>query len=152
MDEIKNGISISRMSKEHLGGVCEIEKACFSTPWSLESFTYEVEKNPFSYYYVALCAGEAIAYGGMHHVIDEGQITNIAVHPDFRRLGIGRALLSRLVETSKELSITLMTLEVRSMNASAISLYEGMGFSQIGRRGKYYDNPVDDALLLGLIL
>ena len=96
--------------------------------------------------------GVAAAYGGIITVLDEGQILNIATHPDYRRRGLGDALLSRMLSDSKEKGIKFITLEVRESNAAARGLYEKKGFYQVGRLKNYYDSPREDALILKLEL
>lgn len=88
----------------------------------------------------------------MWHVLDEGQITNIAVKPEYRRFGIASALLEHLKKSAKELGIILMELEVREGNQAAIGLYKKQGFETVGRRRRYYKNPTEDAILMNLEL
>lgn len=140
-----NGISFSTLKDCYLGPVYEIEQLCFKDPWSLQSFLKELS-NPMAYYVVAIIGERVVAYGGFWHIVDEGHITNIAVHPDFRQKGIGKALLDKMIERARELDISRLTLEVRRGNKAARSLYEGKGFEYSGIRPRYYADGEDAAI------
>ena len=138
---------ITNMNRQHVTQVAELEKICFSDPWSENSIASELD-NQLSFWLVAL-EGEIVAgYIGSQTVMDETDMMNVAVHPDFRRQGIAEALVNGLVEQLKDMGSHCLTLEVRASNAPAISLYEKLGFSEIGRRKNYYRNPREDALIL----
>ena len=137
----------------HLEGAAELERLCFSSPWSANSL--ELLTNDgigVGYLCTKTVAGVespvVTAYGGMLITVDEGQITNIAVHPDYRRQGIGQELVERLCELLRERGSKGLLLEVRVSNGSAIALYEKLGFVQVGLRRNYYRNPKEDALIL----
>lgn len=134
------------MLEEHVGGIKKIDDLCFESPWSLKSFESELT-NPLAVYFVALCDEEVVGYCGYWWVFDEGQITNIAVHPDFRRNKIASALIEKMVEKCSKTDVYSLTLEVRKSNAPAISLYEKYGFKRVGLRPKYYDNKEDAVLM-----
>lgn len=148
---MKNNYSIRLMTKEDIDDVLEVEHESFSIPWSRQLFFDEAE-NSHTIYFVCHDDKEILAYGGMWHVLDEGQITNIAVKKACRRLGIASALLEQLITSSKELGITLMELEVREGNFAAIELYKKHGFAKVGKRRRYYQNPCEDAILMNLEL
>ena len=138
---------LTEMKPEHVAQVAALEKICFSDPWSERSVASELE-NELAYWLVAL-EGETVAgYIGSQTVMEETDMMNVAVHPDFRRKGIAEALVSGLVAALKEKGSRCLTLEVRASNEPAIRLYEKLGFVQIGRRPKYYRNPREDALIL----
>ena len=140
-------MTIIKMNENHVSQVAELEKVCFSDPWSENSVASELN-NKLSLWLVAV-EGDAVAgYIVSQTVMDETDMMNVAVHPDFRRRGIGESLVLGLVEKLKSLGSHCLTLEVRSSNESAISLYEKLGFTQIGRRKNYYRNPKEDALIL----
>ena len=140
-------MTIIKMNETHVSQVAELEKVCFSDPWSENSVASELN-NKLSLWLVAV-EGDAVAgYIVSQTVMDETDMMNVAVHPDFRRRGIGESLVLGLVEKLKSLGSHCLTLEVRSSNESAISLYEKLGFTQIGRRKNYYRNPKEDALIL----
>ena len=135
------------MREAHVAAVAEIEKLCFSDPWSENSVRYELT-NPLSFWLVALEGDRVAGYVGSQTVLDEADMMNIAVHPDFRRRGIAQSLVEGLVANLAEKNVRCLTLEVRASNAPAISLYEKLSFAQVGRRPNYYRNPREDALIL----
>jgi len=138
---------IINMNADHVAQVAELEKICFSDPWSERSVASELN-NPLSCWLVAEDGTSVAGYIGSQTVIDESDMMNVAVHPDFRRQGIAEALVKALVEALKERGSHCLTLEVRASNAPAIALYEKLGFGQVGRRKNYYRNPREDALIL----
>ena len=140
-------MTIEKMNAGQVAQIADLEKICFSDPWSENSIAFELE-NKLAHWLVAQ-EGEMVAgYIGSQTVLGETDMMNVAVHPDFRRRGIAEALVKRLVEDLKAMESHCLTLEVRASNAPAIALYEKLGFSQIGRRKNYYRNPREDALIL----
>ena len=143
-------ISLRYMKKEDIDGVLTVEKESFSTPWTEKLFYDEVE-NPRTVYFVAVTDnGEIVGYGGMWHVVDEGQITNIAVKKNCRGEGVGSKILESLIKWAKDNEILVIQLELREGNAAAFGLYEKYGFSVVGKRKDYYKNPTEDAILMDL--
>lgn len=138
---------IVKMEADHVAQVAQLEALCFSDPWSETSVASELT-NPLSCWLVSLENDRVTGYVGSQTVVGETDMMNIAVHPDFRRRGIAETLVIALVEELKTLESRCLTLEVRASNESAQKLYEKLGFSQIGRRPKYYRNPREDALIL----
>jgi ribosomal-protein-alanine N-acetyltransferase len=138
---------IVRMNESHVSAVAELEKLCFSDPWSENSVASEL-KNKLALWLVAEEEGRVSGYIGSQTCGDESDVMNVAVHPDFRRRGIAEALVNRLVEELKAIDSHSLTLEVRASNVPAISLYEKLGFSEVGRRKNYYRNPREDALIM----
>lgn len=136
------------MNESHVAQIAELEKICFSDPWSENSVASELN-NPLSVWLVAEENGIVCGYVGSQTVLDETDMMNIAVHPDFRRKGIAAALIAELGRLLKERGSRILRLEVRESNAPAISLYETMGFTQLGLRKNYYRNPKENALILG---
>ena len=135
------------MNAAHVAQIAQLEKICFSDPWSERSIASELD-NQLAFWLVAT-EGETVAgYIGSQTVMDETDMMNVAVHPDFRRQGIAEALIHNLVEQLTVMGSHCLTLEVRASNAPAIALYEKLGFSEIGRRKNYYRNPREDALIL----
>ena len=131
-----------------IDAVWDIEKMCFSVPWSRQSFVLEVEKNRCARYVVAEHSGAVVGYGGMWLVVDEAHITNIAVHLLFRRKGIGRAILKALMMEAHGMGIEKMTLEVRASNVEAQRLYKKLGFVEVGVRKGYYSDNAEDAIIM----
>ena len=135
------------MNESHVPQVAELEKICFSDPWSEKSVASELN-NPLSCWLVAEEDGLVAGYVGSQTVIDESDMMNVAVHPDHRRKGIAEALVVELVEALKKRESHCLTLEVRASNEPAKALYEKLGFAQVGLRKNYYRNPKEDALIL----
>ena len=142
-------MTVVPMEERHLDTLAEIEKACFHTPWSADMLREELGKGIFL---VAEQDGAVAGYVGCQTVLDEGYITNVAVSPDCRRQGIGRALVAELTERAKRAGLAFVTLEARASNAPAITLYEGAGFRRVGVRKNFYTAPAEDAVLMTLFL
>ena len=140
-------IEVREMYYEDLDEVMAIENACFAVPWTRESMHGELF-SLMKFYYVAVIDGKIAGYGGMWHVVTEGHITNIAVAPKYRRMGVGSAIVEKLMQTAKEKEMLGVTLEVRVSNTAAINLYEKNGFVTTGVRKKYYSDNNEDAYLM----
>ena len=138
---------IVKMKECHVSAVAELEKICFSDPWSENSVASEL-KNKLALWLVAEEEGTVAGYIGSQTCGDESDVMNVAVHPDFRRRGVAEALVNSLVPELNGIGSHCLTLEVRASNAPAVSLYEKLGFAEIGRRKNYYRNPREDALIL----
>ena len=140
-------IELQVMTDAHVAQVAELEKLCFSDPWSENSVASEL-KNPLSLWLVALDDATVAGYVGSQSVQGEADMMNVAVHPDYRRKGIARQLVTELVAALAKKSVHSLALEVRASNAPAIALYEQLGFIQVGLRPNYYRNPKENALIL----
>ena len=140
-------MEILHMKQCHVPAVAQLEKQCFSDPWSEKSVGEELN-NPLSLWLVAEEAGQVLGYVGSQTVLGETDMMNVAVSPARRREGIAGKLISALVEALRQQGSRCLTLEVRASNSPAICLYETLGFSQVGRRPNYYRNPREDALIL----
>ena len=145
MDKFK----ISRMTLDDLDDVIKIEELSYGEHhWSRESFVGELE-NKLSFYNCAKTQdGQCVGYMGMWKILDEAHVTNLAIHPDFRRKGIAKILLANGLEECYREKIKYLTLEVRASNSNAIALYESFGFKSLGLRKKYYQNNNEDALIM----
>lgn len=139
-------LKIDRLACEHIAGVAELERLCFCEPWSGESLRLLLGERAMGL--VALEGERVLGYVGMMCVLDEGQITNVAVHPDFRRHGIGRALMDALEEYSRQNGIIYLSLEVRESNHAARSLYVGCGWNECGLRRGFYSHPTENAVIM----
>ena len=139
---------IVKMGAEHVPQVAQLEKLCFSDPWSERSISSELQ-NPLSLWLVAQEDGRVLGYVGSQTVLDESDMMNVAVDPAFRRRGIARSLIEALIAALAEGGSRCLKLEVRVSNESARNLYESMGFQKLGLRKNYYQNPREDALILG---
>ena len=140
-------MEIKRTKKRDIAAIAELEKLCFSAPWS-EKAIEETMSGERAVFLTAKEGVEIAGYIGSYCCYPEGYITNIAVAPAFRRRGIGRALVSELIKIGREEGFSFLTLEVRASNEAAISLYKSLGFSDVGLRPKFYSAPVEDARLM----
>jgi ribosomal-protein-alanine N-acetyltransferase len=155
-DESVSDVRIEPMRPTDLEAVLGIERASFQTPWSRQAFLHELERNRVAGLWVARGQrpGESdgapvvVGYLCLWAVADEVHVTNLAVHPEWRREGIGRFLLGTLLAHHRAQGARRAFLEVRPGNAEARRLYEGLGFHEVGRRRGYYVDTGEDALLL----
>ena len=149
MEENRMHVRIVPMNGDHLDEVAELERICFSVPWSRNMLAEELD-NLLSAFLVALDdSGRVVGYAGLQVVLDEGYITNVAVRPECRRQGIAGKLLQVFLDFAKGNRLAFLTLEVRASNYDAIALYGSRGFRSVGRRKNYYELPKEDALLMG---
>lgn len=144
-------MTVEKLTAAHLSEVAELESLCFADPWSEKAL--ELLLGDGAYGAVCLQDGRVMAYGGVLWAPYEGQITNIATHPDARRCGMGAAVLEHLIEEacSRE-CCEMLSLEARVSNIPAISLYERYGFLKMGLRRGFYKHPTEDAYVMCLQL
>jgi len=148
MEEKRMHVRIVPMNADHLDEVAELERICFSTPWSRNMLAEELD-NMLSAFLVALDDfGRVVGYAGLQVVLDEGYITNIAVRPECRKQGIAGKLLQVFLDFAEANKLAFLTLEVRASNYDAIALYGSRGFRSVGRRKNYYEHPREDALIM----
>ena len=149
MEQLKKKVRIVPMTNEYLNDVAELERTCFSNPWSRNMLAEELE-NACSAFLVALDAenGSVVGYAGLLAVADEGCITKMAVRPDCRRGGVAGQLLDVFIRFAEGSGLAFLTLEVRESNYAAIALYGSRGFRGEGRRKNYYDHPKEDAIIM----
>jgi ribosomal-protein-alanine N-acetyltransferase len=144
----KRPVRIVPMNADHLDEVAELERICFSTPWSRNMLAEELE-NALSAFLVALDdSGRVVGYAGLQVVLDEGYITNVAVRPECRRQGVAGKLLQVFIDFAQGNRLAFLTLEVRASNYGAIALYGSRGFRSVGRRRNYYEHPKEDAIIM----
>lgn len=142
-------MKIRRMTEEDILTAAALEQACFSRPWS-EKTLRESFDNPHYVYFAAEDEdGTMIGYTGMIVVLDEADVANVAVFPEHRRKGAGDALVAAMLNYARDHELVRLTLEVRVGNVPAIALYEKHGFTRIGLRKGYYEDPVEDAVIYG---
>lgn len=139
--------SIVDVSAEHIPQIEEIERKCFSRPWTTEQLKSQMRDEQHEFIGAVSDSG-VLGYVGLMYVLDEGYISNVAVRPEARRQGIGDALIDALAGKAKALKLAFLTLEVRESNAPAIALYAKHGFHPVGKRKNYYDAPKEDAVLM----
>ena len=139
-------MEIVRMSEAHVAEIAALERECFSLPWSEASIRSEL-RNELSLWLVAVEDGRMLGYVGSQTVLGESDMMNLAVRPDCRRRGIGRALVEALCEALRVEKAISLTLEVRASNEAAKALYAALGFTSVGCRPRYYTRPTEDAEL-----
>mgnify|MGYP003282027675 FL=1 len=148
MEAEKMHVRIVPMTADHLDEVAELERVCFTAPWSRNMLAEELD-NYLSAFLVALDDNDNVAgYAGLQAVLDEGYITNVAVRPDCRRQGIAGKLLQVFLDFAKGNHLAFLSLEVRASNYDAIALYGSRGFRSVGRRKNYYEHPREDAIIM----
>lgn len=140
-------IEIIKMTESHVPAVAAIEAEAFSVPWSAQAFADTLTMDHVLFY-VAVVDGEVAGYCGIYLAADEGEVTNVAVAPRYRRRKIAETLLHRTMAKAHAKGARRIFLEVRSQNAPAIQLYQKAGFQEIGNRKNYYQYPQDDALVM----
>ena len=140
-------MTITRMDESHVPQIAELEKLCFNDPWSENSISSELN-NRLSLWLVAIIDNKVVGYVGSQTVLGETDMMNVAIHPDYRKQGIGTQLITTLIRNLDEQGSHSLMLEVRASNIPAISVYQKLGFEEVGRRRNYYRNPKEDALIL----
>ena len=140
---------IKRLSEENAAAVAEIEKICFSHPWSEKTVASEM-KSGFADFFGAFSEDKLAGYIGGRTIAGETEIFNVAVSPEFRRNGIAGSLIEKFIEAVREKETNVIFLEVRASNLAAIGLYEKKGFVFCGIRKDYYSDPRENALLMRL--
>ena len=150
MEENRMHVRIVPMNADYLDEVAELERICFSVPWSRNMLAEELD-NLLSAFLVALDDNDkVVGYAGVQIILDEGYITNVAVRPECRRQGIAAKLLQVFLDFAKANKLAFLTLEVRASNYDAIALYGSRGFRSVGRRKNYYEHPKEDAIIMTL--
>lgn len=138
------------MTSEHLDQVADIERLCFSDPWSRRMLSEHLE-NECAATLVAQGADDTVlGYAGLLVVLDEGYITNVAVRPEYRRQGIASELLEVFRRFGEGNHMAFLTLEVRASNTAARALYQKHGYAEVGCRKNYYEHPKEDAIIMTL--
>lgn len=136
-------MTVTKMTQTHLADVAELERLCFGEPWSVEALGLLLTDAAVGF--VCVEDGRAVAYAGMMITPFDAQVTNVAVHPQYRRRGLGRAVAEALIREAEARALEQISLEVRVSNTSAIALYQSLGFCESGRRKNFYRNPAEDA-------
>lgn len=138
---------LTTMTAEHIPQIAELERTCFSHPWSEELLLQELWNDASAVIVAEGENGTVLGYAGVNTVLDEGYINNVAVRSQYRRMGVADALLGTFIRFAEE-HLAFLTLEVRASNDKAISLYTKNGFVQEGRRKDYYKDPKEDAIIM----
>lgn len=142
-------VTINLMKEDDIDGVLDISSLSFSVSWSRDSYIEELN-NPIAKYFVAKADNKVIGFAGTWIVLDEAHITNIAIHPNYRKKGIASKLLMELITHCRNTGCIAYTLEVRSSNKAARRLYEKYSFKEAGVRKGYYEDNKEDAVLMWL--
>lgn len=139
--------TIVPMDRSHIKQIARLEALAFSAPWSEGALAEELFDPQASFLVAEGAQGEVLGYAGLHVVLDEGYIDNVAVFPEYRRRGVAGQLLDVYCRFGQA-HLAFLTLEVRGSNDSAIALYHSRGFQEVGRRKDFYDGPKEDAILM----
>ena len=135
------------MDRSHIDQIAALERECFSTPWTEQMLSDALFDSQASFIVAEAEDGHILGYAGLHVIVDEGYIDNIAVEPDARRHGVASALLDVYCRFGA-VNLAFLTLEVRASNYGAIALYGSRGFRSVGRRKNYYEHPKEDAIIM----
>lgn len=141
-------IHIRKMKEGDLKEVMEIEKVSFSSPWSRNVFAQEVKENRYAHYFVLEDGNKVVGYAGMWIVIDDAQVTNIAIHPNYRGKKLGEKLFGYLLQYALHQRVVRLSLEVRVSNLVAQRMYRKFGLVPAGIRKNYYTDNQEDALIM----
>lgn len=150
MGGIFTELIIRTADKADVKGIAAIEQTCFSSPWNYETIEHEINESNTAHYFVAYSDGKLAGYIGVWILLDECQINKVAVLPEYRNKGVAKAILLQIIDSTRKRGTRRWMLEVRANNKAAQALYSGAGFVKVGLRKAYYDNPVDDAVLMNL--
>ena len=140
---------IIKMSEAHISEIAELEKICFSKPWSENTLRYQLTDDCANFF-AAVSNNKIIGYCGCHIAADECYTDNIAVFPDYRKNGLGKALTIKLIETAEEKKCAFISLEVRPSNTAAVHMYKKLGFEIVRKRKNFYSSPTEDAFIMTL--
>jgi len=140
-------VNVRPMQEKDIYEVEGIEKMSFPSPWTSRLFHLEMKKKNFAYYWVLEYKGKLVGYCGYWRIEDEAHIVTFAIHPSYRRMGLGKILLSYILKDARGKNIKRVTLEVRKSNYPAQALYEGLGFKKVAIRPRYYHDTGEDAFV-----
>lgn len=143
-------LALRRMTAGDVERIAEIEKASFTSPWKADTFGQLLEREGTELWVLDEEGEGVVGYAVVWCILDQGELANIAITGERRGRGYGRRLLEKVIEVARARGVHALYLEVRVSNAGAIALYESLGFTRVGMRKKYYDRPVEDALVMVL--
>ena len=141
-------LRVEPMTVADIPAVHEIERLSFPVPWPAYAFRQELETNRLARYLVVRSGATTVAYGGIWLMVDEAHVTTFAVLPAWRRRRVGARLMLALIDLSREVGASVLTLEVRLSNIPARTLYQRFGFRPVGVRPRYYSDNGEDALIM----
>ncbi|SDW72770.1 N-acyltransferase YncA [Listeria ivanovii subsp. londoniensis] len=145
---LKEPLSFREATIADLKSIMNVENAAFTVPWTEAAFRNEFIINQYAYYILATYNDEVVGYAGIWLVLDEGHVTNIAIHPDYQGNHYGEALLREMIRIAKDCGVIRITLEVRVSNDVAQGLYKKLGFQNGAIRKNYYPDTKEDALVM----
>lgn len=144
----QKGLVIEPMTLEDIDGVLTVERECFTTPWSKQSFICELHNEDLAHYIIAKYKDTVIGYCGIWLILDEAHVTNVGVLPAYRGCGVGEILLRTITTLAEGYKAKTLTLEVRKSNYIAQNLYLKLGFLPCGIRIGYYSDDKEDAIIM----
>jgi ribosomal-protein-alanine N-acetyltransferase len=144
MEEVR----IRRMDAQDLARVMVIEQQSYSMPWTESTFRGLLRRADADLFVAETRARAIAGYAVSWAVLEQGELGNVAVAPEFRRRGVAHRLLDAVIERSGQRGVRELFLEVRVSNTHARELYQTYGFREVGRRRSYYMEPVEDALVM----
>ncbi|MBQ3137741.1 MAG: ribosomal protein S18-alanine N-acetyltransferase [Clostridia bacterium] len=140
-------ITLAPMTAQDITFIAELERECFSSPWTEKGLREELT-NENAVFFTAKSVGKTVGYMGMHCILDECYIANVAVSENARRQGVGKRLLRYAEKKAKERNCSFISLEVRVSNVGAIALYTSEGYEKMGERKNFYSGPTENALIM----
>lgn len=142
------GIVVRPMRLRDVDAVVSIETATFSSPWQRDTFSSLLDRPAVELLVMESASDGVIGYAVLWCVLDQGELANVAVSPDWRGRGLGRHLIGWVMDVARDRGIAKLFLEVRASNDHAAEIYRGFGFAEVGLRRNYYDEPKEDALIM----
>ncbi len=141
-------VKIRRMETRDLGRVMEIEQVAYTMPWTESTFRGLLRRSDADLFVAETPEADLAGYAVAWAVLDQGELGNVAVSPEYRHRGVAHKLLDAVIERARERLVRELFLEVRVSNSTARQLYQSYGFREVGRRRNYYMEPVEDALVM----
>ena len=146
--ETPQGVTVRRLAAEDVDAVVAIETEAFASPWQRETFLDLLDRPGLELLVMEDSVAGIVGYAVLWCIVDQGELANMAITPNFRRRGLGSLLLARVLDVAREREVETVYLEVRASNESAVRLYTRFGFTEVGTRRAYYDRPKEDALVM----
>lgn len=146
--EAASGVAVRKMRAADVEAVAAIEAEAFASPWSAETFASLLDRTSLELLVLEDAREGVIGYAVLWCILEQGELANVAVTPRLRGRGLGKYLLSRVLEVARARGVETIFLEVRPSNERAVELYRRLGFAEVGRRKGYYEHPREDALVM----
>lgn len=141
-------IELRTVDETLLAQIVELDQLCFGGLWSIDGYQREIDSPNSELIALTIDNNQLIGLGCFWAILDEAHITIVAVHPDYRRRGLGQLIVFALLDRAGQRDLKRATLEVRISNQSAVTLYKNFQFSIAGQRKGYYTDTGEDALIL----